>query len=1260
MAQNEIYHIGIGISVSGDKETKAKLTNIEKQADKLKKAKINATAKITDKASSVMDKIEAKTKKFKDKTISATAKVKDSATATLDKVKNATDKINNKEAKVKVKAEDEASSVIEKANSKLNSWLKAGAKKVISIGLAGSLAVGGLGLGASLKTYTDFEQGLSNVKAVTNATAQEMATLKKEAKDLGASTVWSAVQVTQAEELLGQAGFSVKETTSALPGLLNLASAGSLDLAQATDIASGTLRAFNLQASQSGHVADVLALSASATNSDVTDLGETMKYAAPVAQSLGISFEDTAAASGLLSNANIKGSQAGTILRQTMARLASPTKEAAKIMQKYGINAFDAQGNMKPLSGVVDNLNSSLGKLTSQQRADVISTVFGTESMSGVLALMNQGGTSLSDLSSQLKEANGAADKMADTKLDNLAGQWTILKSAVEGMKIELGERLAPYAKQFVTWITGKIPDITNGIVGLVDSISKHTDDIKGVAVAIGGIVTAIGGLSVAGSIGNSLSGVAKLVTLFKGASVAGEATKVASSFSVMGLAAKALPLLFSPAGAAITAGVAATAVGVHEYNKLMDESILTAKEDLDPIERFMDSVMGNKHKTKQELQDLGLAYSDFGSDVSDSFKSAAKEASKSLLELEMNINRLGRDGGIKEDNMDAFKNYVNTFTYSGINEMKARQDEIKTELTKTFSLDGVVSESEQGTLDGLNRFYEEGINKQLEIRDEIYNIGDSAIKDHDSILDEDLAQIKEKLAELQSLKLEYANAKTAGEAAYASSKFQSESEKVTGLEGASELLQSRIKDRDDKITEAKANYDGSIAEIQYLMDNTDNETDKSNYEKTMSDLKEARDKSIDTAMESYKSDLETFYESNGEYKGRINEDTGEVLSKRELKSRDTMTKIEDNHTGLSDITESGVYALQNSVNGNLDTVYVSVDEKTKEIKGLINGATGEIGASSDEQKSKLEELQGEYHNTGAAMQSLATQGIMYNSSTGEVINATTNEKTALEDVTTAADGTVTGILNVNGTPIQITSNADGTITKMEEVTSATDSIPSDTEANVSTNADEAASEITGVTESASLVPADTPANVSTNADSATSSFESLYDSIMSIPAVKTVTVTVKKIIDEVKDPNNWIPELVPRKNAMGTENATAGLSTVNEQGWELADRTVPVIGRYNNNPLVNLQRGTKIKSHMNSMSEMKQDVKQEVAKQAPKQQVQVYQPQLTMAGGQGNSFSFGGFNININNNNDIMQMVQEAQNQFGQQLLQVLQGIKK
>lgn len=328
IASKEIYRLDIKINVNGDKESSNKVKKVEETAEKAKKKlkdlgnqTASPTAKLNDKMSSALDKIESKTKKLSDKTISPTAKLKDNATSGLDKVKSATEKLNNKEAKVKVKAEDQASSVIEKANNKLTSWLKAGTKKVISIALAGTLAMGGFGATTAIKTYSDFEKGLSNVKAVSQATDSEMKQLSNTAKSLGASTEWSAVQVTQAEELLGQAGFSTKENISALPGLLSLASAGDLDLAVATDIASGTLRSFNIDASNTSHVADVLALSASATNSDVTDLGETMKYVAPVSASLGISFEDTAAAAGLLSNQNIKGlnENCGSVVKKLAA-----------------------------------------------------------------------------------------------------------------------------------------------------------------------------------------------------------------------------------------------------------------------------------------------------------------------------------------------------------------------------------------------------------------------------------------------------------------------------------------------------------------------------------------------------------------------------------------------------------------------------------------------------------------------------------------------------------------------------------------------------------------------------------------------------------------------------------------------------------------------------------------------------------------------------------------------------------------------------
>lgn len=1210
IASKEIYRLDIKINVNGDKESSNKVKKVEETAEKAKKKlkdlgnqTASPTAKLNDKMSSPLEKLESKTKSLSDRTISPTAKLKDNATSGLDKVKNATEKLNNKEAKVKVKAEDQASSVIEKANNKLTSWLKAGTKKVISIALAGTLAMGGFGATTAIKTYSDFEKGLSNVKAVSQATDSEMKQLSNTAKSLGASTEWSAVQVTQAEELLGQAGFSTKENISALPGLLSLASAGDLDLAAATDIASGTLRSFNIDASNTSHVADVLALSASATNSDVTDLGETMKYVAPVSASLGISFEDTAAAAGLLSNQNIKGSQAGTVLRQAMARLASPTKEAAGLMKTYGINAFDTQGNMKPLSGVVDNLNSSLGKLTSQQRADIISTIFGTESMSGVLALMNQGGQSLSDLSKRLSDANGAAKDMANTKLDNLSGQWKILKSAVEGMNIALGERLAPYAKQFVTWFTGKIPDITDGIVNAVDYLSNHTEDIKETAIAIGTVVTAIAGFNIAGSIGNSISGISNLASLFKGASVAKDATEAAAGISKVGLAAKILPALFSPAGLAITAGVAATAYAVHSYNKLMNESVTTATEDLSFGEKIINKLTGNINKSKKELQELGLIYDDFGEGVSESFKGAAKDASKSLLDIEMNINRMSRNGTLDEGGVNTFKNYINDFAYEGINAMKEQKDKIESEFNKTFMLDGVLNETEKNITESLSEYFETGINKQMQLKEDIYGILNETFVDHSKDLDTALVEIKEKLAEMKALELEYTKADNAYEKAYAQNQYINDAEKVSGLDSASELLKSRADEHNKQLDEIDNNYAGTLAYYDSLLSSSNiTDEERSNFEAGKAEAQKARDEALKQVEEDWKSDLETLYEAYPKAKGKLNEDTGDVFGKGDFRAQDMLSGFENKYPELSNVNKDGYYALQNSATNELETLYVSIDQTTGRINGVLETATGQVGGYSEEYASKVQEMAEQNKSaTSGIIESLEGMKAHVDLSNNYIVSSYGTFSGAIQNVTELGDGLYECMARVNEQDVVLTVDSKGAIRNIHDVESSLSKIPS---------------------------------------------YKQVVISVATSSVVSNLGSGASKVAESIN------------KHASGTNYATAGLSTVDERGWELTDRTVPVLGQYNNNPLVNLEQGTKIKSHMNSVNDMRAAVQQEVARKTPKQKVEVYQPQVAMAGG-GNQFSFGGMNININGNQDVEAMIQEAMQQFGQNLRDAFAGIK-
>lgn len=342
----------------------------------------------------------------------------------------------------------------------------------------GMSALGGVGVVSLIKTYASYEKQMSSLRAVTDVTAKEFAQLDRQARQLGATTEWSATQVAQGMTELGQAGFNQKEIMYSMPGLLNLASAGGLQLAEASSIASGTLRAFNLEASKTGHVADVLALAASATNAEVADMGNSMEYAAPYAKSLNVSLEDTAAAIGMLSQVNIKGSKAGMALRGMFTALSAPTAAAKKVMEQYGFNAFDATGKMKPFPQVIKELDGALKHLNPQQKGEALNKMFGDVAGGGVQALLGLGSEKLEKLSKDLNFADGAAKKMAATRMDNLTGDFILLKSAVEGMYVNLGKKLEPYLRQFVQWLTSKIPEIEKALGKMIDYLGNNWESI--------------------------------------------------------------------------------------------------------------------------------------------------------------------------------------------------------------------------------------------------------------------------------------------------------------------------------------------------------------------------------------------------------------------------------------------------------------------------------------------------------------------------------------------------------------------------------------------------------------------------------------------------------------------------------------------------------------------------------------------------------------------------------------------------------------
>ena len=352
---------------------------------------------------------------------------------------------------------------------------------LISSPITMALSIVGVGFSASdvISTYNDFETGMSGVRALTGATNEEFLLLKETAKELGAETSFSASKAAEGMQNLASAGFSTNEIVAAMPGMLDLAASSGEDLAVASDIAATTLRGFGLEASEAAHVADVLAEAAARTNANVSDTGEAMKYIAPIANTMGLSLEEVAAAIGLLSDAGIKGSQAGTTLRGALSRLAKPTEDMQEVMKNLGLSFYDSNGQMKSISAIVGMLKTNMANLTEEQRQNALVTLFGQEALSGMMVLMEAGPEKLDALTQSLENCEGAASEMAKVRLDNLAGDMEELSGAVETAKLDIMEKLDPYFRQGVQWLTTKIPAIQQKLEDMIDGGIAKAKELK-------------------------------------------------------------------------------------------------------------------------------------------------------------------------------------------------------------------------------------------------------------------------------------------------------------------------------------------------------------------------------------------------------------------------------------------------------------------------------------------------------------------------------------------------------------------------------------------------------------------------------------------------------------------------------------------------------------------------------------------------------------------------------------------------------------
>lgn len=361
--------------------------------------------------------------------------------------------------------------------------LDAGFSKVEkAVGAAVKVAAGAsAAIGAySFKVGSDFSAQMSTVKAIANASADDIGKLSDKAKDLGISTKWSATEVGQAYEYMGMAGWKTADMLSGVEGVMSLAAASGEELGTVSDIVTDDLTAFGLKASDAGRMADVMAAAATNANTNVGLMGETFKYAAPLAGTLGYSLEDVTLATGLMANAGIKGSQAGTALRNVMTRLVKPTKESASAMAALGLSATDDEGRMKPLRQMLEEMRGALDGVTESEQGMYAAQLAGQYGLSGLLAIVNSSDEDFEKLANAIDHSTGAADRMAKARIDNLAGDITLAQSAAEGLGISLEELADDALREVVQMASEAMQDLAGYITKNAPTIKRELGEVAG------------------------------------------------------------------------------------------------------------------------------------------------------------------------------------------------------------------------------------------------------------------------------------------------------------------------------------------------------------------------------------------------------------------------------------------------------------------------------------------------------------------------------------------------------------------------------------------------------------------------------------------------------------------------------------------------------------------------------------------------------------------------------------------------------------
>ena len=708
-----------------------------------------------------------------------------------------------------------------------------------------------VGLGtAAVKVGSDFEAGMSEVKAISGATGANFEKLKEKAKEMGATTKFSASESAEAMKYMAMAGWDTSQMLDGLDGVMMLAAASGEDLGLVSDIVTDALTAFGMQAKDASQFADLLASASSNSNTNVALLGESFKYVAPLFGSLGYSAEDAALALGLMANAGIKGSQSGTSLKTAIANMANPTKNMATAMDELGLTITDANGEMLPFKDVMDDLRTKFAGLSEEQKAQYAATIFGKEAMAGMLAIINASEEDYAKLTEATRDYNGTAKEMADTMGDNLQGELIRLKSALEGVGIQIFEILLPHLQKLVEKLQQAVEWFAN--------LSPATQET---IVMIAALAAAVGPLLLVG--GKIVSGAGTLISLFSKMSM-GMATVttatggVSGGFSAAGLAAQAGALLLNP----WVLGIAAVTIGgIALYKHLSEDSIPA-------IELFGDEVSEATQKAVTGFLDLNEQATLSLNQLAWSGQTVTQEMTESITG---NFSQMAEQiqAGLDEHH-EASLSKIQGFVDNSTSLSKQEQDEILTNMKQGHE------NQKQAVADGEARIKEILETASAEKR---------AITKSEQ---EEINAIQKEMVEtgIQALSENEVEAKSIME------RMKAQASEITATQAA-EVVKNSLEQKEKTVKNAEDQYNEVVKEIIRQRDEAKTIT-KDQADKLIQEATRQRDDTVKQAESMHKNVVKEAKSQAKEHVNQVDWETGEIKTKWQVMKSDIAAKAKE------------------------------------------------------------------------------------------------------------------------------------------------------------------------------------------------------------------------------------------------------------------------------------------------------------------------------------------------------------------------------